>query len=118
MTKATLTAHPDLSVVIGLNDDGILGAVQAFEQAGKDPTKVFLSGNDGTREALEAIQAGGYLTGTAALSIDAITKAVVDLNIQLINKRPPPGKKVNKIVKAIWVTKGSPQIPGLIAALK
>ena len=108
VTKATLTAHPDLSVVIGLNDDGVLGAAQAFKQAGKDPAKVFLTGNDGTLEALEAIRAGGYLKGTAALSIDAIAKAVVDLNIKLINQCPRSKKKTNNIVKAIWVTKNSP----------
>ena len=118
VTKAILTAHPDLSVVIGLNDDGALGAAQAFKLAGKDPKKVFISGNDGTLEALEAIKQGGFLKGTAALPIDGFAKAVVDLDLRLIAHPPAAGHKVNDIVKSIWVTQHSPQLNALIAPLK
>jgi ABC-type sugar transport system substrate-binding protein len=118
VTQATLTAHPDLSVVVGLNDDGALGAAQAFKLAGKDPAKVWITGNDGSEEALKAIQQGGYLKGTAALPLDRLAAAVANLNILLINHPPRPGVKVNRIIKSIFVTQHSPELPKLIATFK
>jgi ABC-type sugar transport system substrate-binding protein len=118
VTQATLRAHPDLSVVVGLNDDGALGAAQAFKLAGIDPAKVWISGNDGSLEALNAIKEGGYLKGTAALPIDSIAAAVASLNIQLINHPPRPGRKVNRITKSLFVTQSSPELAKLIAAFK
>lgn len=42
MAKATdaLTAHPDINVIMGINDDSTLGAVQAYRAAGLDESKL------------------------------------------------------------------------------
>ena len=87
VTEAVLRAHPDLNIVIGLNDDGALGAMRAFVNAGKDPSKVYIGGQDGGLEALKAVQAGGFYKATAALSLRDIGYAIVDLNKRLIKTK-------------------------------
>jgi len=84
VTEAVLRSHPDLDIVIGLNDDGALGAMRAFINAKKDPAKVYIGGQDGGLEALRAIKDGSYYKATAALSLRDIGRAVVDLNKQLV----------------------------------
>jgi ribose transport system substrate-binding protein len=84
VTEAVLRSHPDLDIVIGLNDDGALGAMRAFINAGKDPSKVYIGGQDGGLEALQAIQDGGFYKASAALSLRDIGRAVVDLNAELL----------------------------------
>ena len=44
---AALKEHPDLAIVIGINDEYAVGAAQAFEAAGKDPALSFICGQDG-----------------------------------------------------------------------
>lgn len=85
---AALQANPDLSVVVGINDDAAVGAAQAFEAAGKDPNEVFVIGNDGTEEALKLIKQDRYLKATAALDIPKLSQAIVDLNVGLVEDTP------------------------------
>jgi ABC-type sugar transport system substrate-binding protein len=118
VTQATLTAHPNLSVVVGLNDDGALGAAQAFSLVHANPAKIFISGNDGSQQGLEAVKKGGYIKGTAAVPIDKVANGVVTLNIGLINNPPKNGQKVNDIIQSVWVTQHSPEIDTLLAAFK
>ncbi|HMJ01789.1 MAG TPA: hypothetical protein VK506_02545, partial [Conexibacter sp.] len=62
-----------------------LGAMRAFINAGKDPSKVYIGGQDGGFEALQAIQDGGFYKASAALSLRDIGRAVVDLNAELLD---------------------------------
>ena len=39
-----LTAHPDVNVIFGINDDSALGGLQAYTAAGMDPSKVLVVG--------------------------------------------------------------------------
>jgi ABC-type sugar transport system substrate-binding protein len=83
VTETVLRSHPDLDVVIGLNDDGALGAMRAFINAGKDTEKCYIGGQDGGLEALKAIKDGGFYKATAALSLRDIGYGIVDLNSRL-----------------------------------
>ncbi|MBV8568350.1 MAG: sugar ABC transporter substrate-binding protein [Methylobacteriaceae bacterium] len=55
-----LTAHPDLGGVYGVNDSMALGAMDVAKSKG---IKLVIFGNDGEKDALEAIEAGD-LAGT------------------------------------------------------
>src|SRR5579872_3042743 len=55
-----LTAHPDLAGVYGVNDSMALGAMDVAKSKG---IKLVIFGNDGEKDALEAIEAGD-LAGT------------------------------------------------------
>lgn len=99
VTEAVLRSHPDLDIVIGLNDDGALGAMRAFINAKKDPSKVYIGGQDGGKEALQAIKDGGFYKATAALSLRDIGRAVVDLNQELVKSGGE--KDVNVPIKLI-----------------
>lgn len=60
-----LQAHPDLDMIVGINDGGALGAYQAVIAAGKnDPNTFFVGGIDATDEALAAIKDGGAYQAT------------------------------------------------------
>ncbi|MCU1502692.1 MAG: carbohydrate-binding protein, partial [Ilumatobacteraceae bacterium] len=84
VTETVLQAHPDLRCVIGFNDDGALGALQAFKNAGIPVDESWIGGQDGSIEALEAIKSGGYFKACAALPLKDIGYAVADINDQLL----------------------------------
>jgi ABC-type sugar transport system substrate-binding protein len=57
-TEDMLSAHPDINVVIGLNDAMALGALDVLRQQGRNDVLVAASA-DGQKEALEEIKTGG-----------------------------------------------------------
>ncbi len=80
-----LQAHPDLDMIVGINDGGALGAYQAVIAAGKDdPKTFFVGGIDATDEALAAIMDGGSYQATVdqqpsemgALTVRTLVKAI------------------------------------------
>jgi ABC-type sugar transport system substrate-binding protein len=92
VTEDVLQAHSNLSVVIGHNDDGALGAAEAFRKAGKDPSKVCIVGQDGSKDALTALRAGNtYYKASAALDIHKVCQSVVDLADRAIKRNWKPG---------------------------
>lgn len=66
-------SNPDLNVVCGINDSGIVGIYQAFEAAGIDVSannnKLGFFGCDATAEAMKLISANTAFRGTIALSL-------------------------------------------------
>jgi len=56
--NAVLQAHPDVNVILG-GDTLVLGALAALEAAGKANDKIYISGIDGDKQALERIRQGG-----------------------------------------------------------
>jgi len=59
-----LQAHPEINVVVSINDAGAYGALLAMEQAKKDPGKTIIVGIDAEKKALEYIRQGGMFRGT------------------------------------------------------
>lgn len=94
VTEDVLRANPNLNVVIGMNDDGALGAVQAFRNTNKDPSTVYIGGQDGSQQALEAIKEGGFFKATAALDLAEVGRAVVGLPADIIEGKEPKGTSV------------------------
>jgi ribose transport system substrate-binding protein len=57
--EAWVQSQPDLAVIVGINDDGVLGVYEAFNAAGKTKgDKIGFFGGDATQEACELIKKG------------------------------------------------------------
>ena len=85
---AALKEHPDLAIVIGINDEYAVGAAQAFEAAGKDPALSFLCGQDGAPEGLRQIARGLHYKGSAAIFFDQLGAAIVDQSLKAMEGQP------------------------------
>lgn len=67
---AWVQSNPDLNVVVGINDSGVLGVYQAFKAAGlTDKGKIGFFGGDATDEALSAIKEGGAFKATVSTNM-------------------------------------------------
>lgn len=64
--ESALIEHPEINVVVSINDAGALGAMQALENAGK--TDAIIVGIDAEAQARELIAAGGMYRGTVDTS--------------------------------------------------
>jgi ribose transport system permease protein len=95
VTEDLLQANPNVSVVVGHNDDGALGAAEAFRKAGKqDPSKVWIIGQDGSEDALTALQDGKtFFRASAALDIHKLCEEVVGVTKRAIERDWKPGDK-------------------------
>ncbi|MDR1271883.1 MAG: sugar ABC transporter substrate-binding protein [Clostridiales Family XIII bacterium] len=57
--EAWVQSQPDLNVIVGINDDGVLGVYEAFKGAGKaDSDTIGFFGGDATQEACKLISEG------------------------------------------------------------
>jgi len=95
VTEDVLQAHPNLTVVVSMNDDGALGAAEAFRKAGKqDPSRVWIMGQDGSEDALAAIKKGNtFFRATAALDLPRLSEEVVAVTKRAIDKGWKPGDR-------------------------
>ncbi len=65
--NTALQAHPDINVILG-GDTVCLGALAALEAAGKANDKVYISGIDGDKQALDKIKQGGAYKASFAFA--------------------------------------------------
>lgn len=80
VTQRALTAHPDVNVVLCVNDGGALGAAQALKQARKDPAKTYVASAEGTESGIQAILKGDkYIKLLAQLSVKKLGYGVIDI---------------------------------------
>jgi len=62
--ETALQAHPEINVVVSINDAGAYGAWQALMAAGKDQSTTIIVAIDAERKAREMIKAGGMYRAT------------------------------------------------------
>ena len=62
-----LARHPEIDVVMALNDPAALGAIAALQNAGRAPGETLVYGVDGVPESRQLIRAG-WMTATAVQS--------------------------------------------------
>jgi ribose transport system substrate-binding protein len=78
-----LQAHPEIDVVVSINDAGAYGAIKALEAAGKDPQKTIVVGIDAEAQAKDLIKQGKFFRGTVdtspAQTGDMVLQAAVKL---------------------------------------
>jgi ribose transport system substrate-binding protein len=93
VTTDVLQAHPNVTVVIGHNDDGALGAAEAFRKIGRqDVESVWIVGQDGSEDALTALRRGDtFFRASAALDINRLCEEVVGITKRAIEKGWRPG---------------------------
>jgi len=84
-----LSAHPNLSMILGIGDGAVLGAMKAVQSAGR-ADKMFLGGMNGDPTALKTIAAGGPYKATAALKFTDIGRAVIDVPATLLKTGTAP----------------------------
>ncbi len=87
IATSVLAAHPNIKVVVGLNDDGALGAYRAFLDRGHDPNdpEIFIGGQDGAQQALALIKKGSMYRASSALAVRDLAAAVVQHPIDVAN---------------------------------
>lgn len=81
-----LQANPDIKLIYAHNDDMSLGALQVFEDAGKE---VFVLGVDGLMEAVQAIADGRY-NATTINDPGVLGKIAVETAIKIVNGEEVP----------------------------
>lgn len=85
-----LNAHPDMNLVAGINDGGVLGVYEAFKAAGKSGNaEIGVFGGDGTPDGFNAIADNDIFRGTVSLKLDEIGKQMVQYAVDTANGNPP-----------------------------
>jgi ABC-type sugar transport system substrate-binding protein len=82
--RAALKAHPDIDVVVSINDAGAYGALSALERVGKDPMRTIVVGIDGESRARELIKQGGFYRGSVDTSPGLTGRLVINAAVKLL----------------------------------
>lgn len=105
--RTILQAHPEINVILGLEDAATEGAYHAWIAVGNNPhnTKAFIGGMDGTPQALKLLREGGNIyRASMALPIKDVGTGFADVAAALMN-----GQAVtDKIFPGVLVTEKSP----------
>ena len=81
-----LTAHPDVNVIFGINDDSALGGLQAYTAAGMDLSKVLVVGFGCEGLACKsALEQGGPYKVSAAMFPEYQGRLLIDAAIAAFN---------------------------------
>lgn len=86
--ETLLQSNPDLNVVLGVNDDSVLGAYQAMKAAGKEGEDVALVGFDAIEEALLKIKEGGIYIGTIDIAPFESGKVIIETAKKVVEEGP------------------------------
>lgn len=87
MALAALKLHPQINVIFGVNDDSVLGAIQAYLELERDPA-LLLAVNVGGEGStiLDALSKEGPLAACVALFPEMVGKAAVNAIMRLWNE--------------------------------
>ncbi len=81
-----LTAHPDVNVIFGINDDSALGGLQAYDAAGLDKSKLLVVGFGCEGKACkDALAEGGPYKVSAAMFPEYQGRLLIDAGIVAFN---------------------------------
>lgn len=94
IAEDAIRQNPDLRVFIGFNDDAAVGALRAFKNAKIDPNDVYVAGQDGTPEALDAVKEGGAYRASAAILLDKLAELIVKNSIAAATGAPGSNDQV------------------------
>ena len=89
ITETVLKQHPDLDIIIGLNDDAAVGANRAATIANIPADKIFIGGQDGSFEGLSAVNEGARYKASAAILINDLGANIVDLALNVVTGDGP-----------------------------
>ena len=80
--ESALVEHPEINVVVSINDAGAYGAMQALENAGRDDA--IIVGIDAEQPAKELIAEGGMYRGTIDTSPARTGELTINAAIRLL----------------------------------
>lgn len=81
-----LTAHPDVNVIFGINDDSALGGMQAYEAAGLDMNNLLVVGFGCEGNACkDALMEGGPYKVSAAMFPEYQGRLIIDAGVAAFN---------------------------------
>ncbi|HHW00886.1 MAG TPA: sugar ABC transporter substrate-binding protein [Clostridiaceae bacterium] len=83
VTENFLQAHPNIKVILCVNDAGALGAVEAVKASGKASDDFAVFGADSAPEALAKIKEGSVLRGTVYIYPEELPGIIMDTSIKL-----------------------------------
>lgn len=83
---AWVQSNPDLNVVVGINDAGVLGVYETFNAANIKGDKLGMFGGDAVDDALTALQEGGTFKATVTTNMLLHADYFVDAAIELAEK--------------------------------
>ena len=86
--ETALIEHPEINVVVSINDAGALGAMQALENAGRDD--VIIVGIDAESQALELIAEGTMYRGTIDTSPARTGEMTIEAAVKLLAESEIP----------------------------
>jgi DeoR/GlpR family transcriptional regulator of sugar metabolism len=79
-----LTLHPDINIIFGVNDDSVLAGLQAYNDLGRDPSRLLAVNVGGEGDTiLEILSRGGSLQATMALFPERVGQLAVATIIDL-----------------------------------
>lgn len=87
-TETILQAHPNVQVIVAINDAAALGAYEAFMSVGKDGDTFGVFGLDATQEAQAKIKEGGIYRGTIDTKPLARGGLDVDTALKILKEGP------------------------------
>jgi ABC-type sugar transport system substrate-binding protein len=87
--QSVLQAHPDVNMVICVDDDESIGVAQAFKNAHREPSTWWVAGFDGSLAALQKIYSGEIRGVTAALPLKKIGADSINIPMNLIEGKTP-----------------------------
>lgn len=89
--ETILQANPDVRVIVGVNDAGVLGAFETIRAQGLPEEEFALFGLDATAEALARIKEGGMYKATVDINPYGMGKTLVDLSLKVMKEGPIEG---------------------------
>ena len=98
---AWVQSNPDLNVVVGINDAGVLGVYETFNAAGIEGDKLGMFGGDAVEDALAALQAGGTFRGTVSTEMLPNAEKFIDMAVELAEKGEVEERELYFPMKAV-----------------
>lgn len=91
-----LSEHPDLNIILSINDAGALGAVSALEAAGIAPDAIAIGGIDGESPAQLLIAQNYYLRSSLGIGRTGFSRAAVIGLVRTLAGNPVPETITNQ----------------------
>jgi len=89
-----LQAHPDVNLVVGINDQSVCGVYEVFVAAGLENNNIGIFGIDGTDEALYFISKNTMYKGSLDIDPGTVSCELVDMGIaKIMNDPSAPSEK-------------------------
>lgn len=92
--ETILQAHPNVKVILAINDAGALGAYETVKAMGKAKDDFYVGGLDATPEAIAKMKEGGVYRGTVDIDPKGTGALCVDTALKILKEGPLKDKVI------------------------